>query len=198
VEVRYSGTAEGGEAVNDALQIVKPGSYTAKFRVRGTSSWAGLSADLPFAVAGDGSARTSGSPGFSATVSVNGSLSIPKSWFAGFDGFSEKFGGNLSKAATMYSGKTDASGAPMRVWQDFVAGTDPTDENSKLSTAIEFVEGRPKVTWTPNLNSGGGKRGARVYTVWGKESLDSDGWTPNADELPGDWKFFKVTVEMPK
>ena len=37
--------------------------------------------------------------------------------------------------------KTDASGAAMSVWQDYVAGTDPTNAQSKFTAKIEMKDG---------------------------------------------------------
>ena len=200
VEVRYSGTDADGGTVSDALQIVKAGSYTAHVMVRETSSWGGLSASIPLTVAESGSV-TAGTPkllGASAMVSVNRSLAIPRSWFGQYEGFVGKFGTDLAKAATMPTGKVDGNGKALQVWHDYVAGTDPTDEDSKLSVSIELRDGKPKVTWTPDKNGGGAKAGARVYTVWGKKALTDKDWTPNVDETSGEWKFFKVTVDMPE
>lgn len=200
VEVRYSGTDADGGVVSDVLQIVKAGSYTAHFQVRATSSWAGLSANIPLTVDANGTV-SSGTPQLlsaSAMISVNRSLSIPRSWFSQYKGFAEKFGTDLAKAATMDTGKVDGNGNAMQVWQDYVAGTDPTDEDSKLSVGIEMKNGKPKITWTPNQNVEGTKSAARVYTVWGKKELSDKEWTPNVDESSGEWKFFKVTVDMPK
>ena len=37
--------------------------------------------------------------------------------------------------------KTDASGAAVLVWHDYVAGTDPTNALSKFTTKIEMKDG---------------------------------------------------------
>ena len=37
--------------------------------------------------------------------------------------------------------KTDASGAALPVWHDYVAGTDPTNGQSKFTTQIEMKDG---------------------------------------------------------
>jgi hypothetical protein len=63
--------------------------------------------------------------------------------------------------------KTDASGAAMPVWQDYVAGTDPTNTFSVAGTAptntfskftakIEMKDGEPVVTWSHSLARCGG------------------------------------------
>ena len=86
----------------------------------------------------------------------------------------------------------------MLVWQDYVAGTDPTKEDSRFSVKIEFRDGKPKISWTPNQNANEERVGNRVYTVWGKKNLSDKEWTPNVDETTGEWNFFKVTVDMPE
>ncbi|MBR3923569.1 MAG: hypothetical protein IKJ45_10670, partial [Kiritimatiellae bacterium] len=88
-----------------------------------------------------------------------------------------------------------AKGTPY--WAEFIAGTDPDDEKSEFIAKVEMVEGKPVVTWEPDVNDGTGKVGARVYKVLGKESLDADLWTEVTDGKEGDYRFFKVTVDMP-
>ena len=80
----------------------------------------------------------------------------------------------------------------LQVWQDYVAGTDPTNAASVFSAGIEMVGGVPQVTWLPNLNTNGIER---IYTIWGKTNLtDGTDW-----ECPTNaaHRFFKMTVEMP-
>ena len=201
VEVRYSGTAVDGTVVENALQIVRPGTYTATFKARTTSSWSELTASVPLTVSAEGSVSAGALKVLSAApVSVSGvkSMSIPRTWFSKYQGFTAKFGNDLSKAALMKTGKLDGNGREMQVWQDYVAGTDPTKEDSRLSVKIEFEDGKPKISWTPNQNTNGKRIGERVYTVWGKKSIDDKNWTPNVDETTGEWNFFKVTVDMPE
>ena len=89
------------------------------------------------------------------------------------------------------SGKVDASGNPMYVWQDYVAGTDPTNTASRFTAAISVSNNLPYITWSPNLNTNGV---VRKYTILGKESLtDTADWAPTNSTH----RFFKVKVEMP-
>ena len=56
---------------------------------------------------------------------------------------------------------------------------------------IDFVDGTPVVTWSPNVADG-----SRVYRIWGKQSLgDADLVLIDAATTVG-YNFFKVTVEM--
>ena len=64
------------------------------------------------------------------------SLEIPDEWF-------EKYYPNATASerqaiAEGAGGKTDASGAAMLVWHDYVAGTDPTNALSKFTAKIEM------------------------------------------------------------
>ena len=79
----------------------------------------------------------------------------------------------------------------MQIWQDYVAGTDPTNAASVFTAGIEFVGGVPQVTWSPDLNTNGA---VRSYTIWGKESLTDAAWHSPTNAAD---RFFKVSVEMP-
>lgn len=134
--------------------------------------------------------------GLVAVVSeVKGSAAIPVpcSWTNSYPKFVEMFGPEFVAALTKPTGKFGPNGTPLLVWQDFVAGTDPTDPASKFAATIDFQEGRPVVTWSPQVDDAAFPR---VYRVFGKASLNDADWT----ELPKDnldgYNFFKVTVEM--
>ncbi len=81
---------------------------------------------------------------------------IPSSWFDDY-----KLSGPASDGdyATVAKG-TAANG--MKVWECYVAGLDPTNEVSRFEARIEFTDGKPVVTWTPDLNVDGV---VRTYTV---------------------------------
>ena len=82
-------------------------------------------------------------------------------------------------------------GKPMYVWQDYVAGTDPTNMDSRFTAAISMSNDVPYITWSPNLNTNGIER---IYTVLGKTNLtDAVEWAPTNSAH----RFFKVKVEMP-
>ena len=74
---------------------------------------------------------------------------------------------------------------------DYVVGADPTNAASVFTAGIEFVDGVPQVTWSPNLNTNGI---VRSYTIWGKESLTDAAWHSPTNAAD---RFFKVSVEMP-
>jgi len=77
----------------------------------------------------------------------------------------------------------------------YVAGLDPDDEQSKFRTRISLVDGKPKVTWEPQLSAE--EAAMRVYTVYGKKTLGpGEAWMPVTDENRAECRFFKVGVEM--
>lgn len=75
-----------------------------------------------------------------------------------------------------------------QAWQDYVAGTDPTNVTSAFTAS---KDGMSLVTWSPNLNSNGE---VRVYTVLGKTNLTDAAWVCPTNAAH---RFFKVKVEMP-
>ena len=83
------------------------------------------------------------------------------------------------------------------VWQDYVAGTDPTNALSKFTVKIEMKDGAPSVTWSPALNGEGVREGSRTYRVWGKANLNDAAWSEVEAGDEADYRFFRVTVEMP-
>ncbi len=118
---------------------------------------------------------------------VAGDASIPVSWFEN-QGL-VAMGGTAEAAAA-----ADPDGDGHTTADEYVAGTDPNDPDSVLRASIEIVDGRPVVTWTPDL------LGERKYRVLGKKTLDpAEEWTDVTDEADIDaagWRFFKAKVEM--
>ena len=113
---------------------------------------------------------------------------VPYSWLSGYGlGLDSDF----ESAAKQSFGKTDSNGRAMQVWQDYVAGTDPTNTMDFLRAVISFSNGMPKVSWTPNLNS---NAEMRVYTVLGKTNLTDVAWMCPTNS---GHRFFKVKVALP-
>lgn len=106
--------------------------------------------------------------------------------------FAAKFGADPVAAMTMPTDKKDAQGNDMYVWQDYVAGTDPTDTNSVFTAMITMVDGEPVVEWSPKLNVAEESR--RRYTIYGKAGLGAgEEWHSPTNALD---RFFTVGVEM--
>ena len=78
-----------------------------------------------------------------------------------------------------------------------VVGTDPTNALSKFTAKIVMKDGAPVVTWSPTLNGEGVREGSRTYRVWGKANLDDAAWSEVEAGGESDFRFFRVTVEMP-
>lgn len=93
--------------------------------------------------------------------------------------------GDYEKAANAVS----ANG--MKVWECYVAGIDPSDPESRFVVEIEMKDGLPTITWKPNLNA---DEETRIYTIYGNETLDEEGWTSPTNSLH---RFFKISVELP-
>lgn len=123
-----------------------------------------------------------------------GSVTIPESWTNNYPMFHERFGSDFGKALTKQTGKRDAAGMPMMVWQDFVAGTDPTDEDDVFRASVTIVNGDPVISYTPELNAE--ENANRIYTKWGKSKLQDEAWIKIEDGHEGEYNFFKVSVEM--
>ena len=83
----------------------------------------------------------------------------------------------------------------------YVAGLVPNDPASKFKTTISMdSDGKPVVSWSPDLNESGTKN-ERVYRVFGAKELGAatqwDDVTDLADPDAEGYRFFKVAVEMP-
>ena len=125
---------------------------------------------------------------------TKGVVAVPDSWSASFPNFHKRFGGNFAEAVTRQTGKRDAVGNPMQVWQDFVAGTDPTDEKDVFTASVTMVDGKPVVSWTPELRPE--EAAKRKYTTYGKVRLQDKQWVEVPVGHEKDYNFFKVSVEM--
>ncbi len=114
---------------------------------------------------------------------------VPYSWLSQYGlGVAS---GDFEAAANAASGKQNC-GRPTEVWEEYVAGLDPTNANSQLKAMIEMLDGAPIVTWEPNLNTNGV---VRTYKVYGSETLENGGsWHYPTNSLH---RFFRVAVEMP-
>ena len=86
----------------------------------------------------------------------------------------------------------------MLVWQDYVAGTDPLDEEDKFVATVSMESGVPVVRWSPELSPA--DAALRKYTVYGATALDG-AWVDvsslsDIERHNAGYQFFKVTVEM--
>jgi hypothetical protein len=71
-------------------------------------------------------------------VNSGSAIAITSEWATQYEGFEAKFGSDFTAAITAATGKFDGVGKPMMVWQDYVAGTDPTDPTDTFQASITF------------------------------------------------------------
>ena len=142
----------------------------------------------------------SGDTGFVNVITEvvsGGAIAVPGEWKDNYPAFTTKFGDDFGKALTMKSGKVDGAGNAMFVWQDFVAGTDPTDADDKFTASITIVDGVPVTSYSPELPPE--QKALRSYKTYGKEKLADADWvdiTNCSNEERAGYNFFKVSVEM--
>jgi len=108
--------------------------------------------------------------------------------------FEAKFGESYTAAFDMETGKVGPDEKPLCVWHDYVAGTDPLDLSSQFKASVTIVDGKPVVSYTPELNETETAR--RTYVTYGKENLQDTKWlvVPKGQEYK--YNFFKVTVDL--
>ena len=118
---------------------------------------------------------------------VGGVVKVPMGWFAqyGLDdvGMAMAYSDSMSGESIA---KTDA--LPRSLYESYVAGLDPTNSFERFEVNISVVEGKPFLTWSPDLGN------ERVYTIWGSADLAVDSWHSPTNAYD---RFFKVKVEMP-
>lgn len=116
--------------------------------------------------------------GASSIQSVDGKA-IPETWLNSF---------GLETSASIVT--EDADGDGMTNYEEYIAGTDPLDQESNFKVYIEITaEGLPLIEAVPNL----GDSDMRTYIFEGKESLADEEWSV-ADETVH--RFFRVRIEV--
>jgi len=128
------------------------------------------------------------------TEITGGSTSVPDTWPSRFPSYTAKFGSDFTASLTKPTGKKDAAGNDLQVWQDYVAGTDPTDVNDVFRATITVSGNTPVVSWTPVLPAA--EAAKRTYTILGRQSLLTGDWTVVPSGQEANYNFFKVTVKM--
>lgn len=128
------------------------------------------------------------------TEIAGGPVAIPETWAARFPAYVRKFGSDFTASLTKSSGKKDSVGHDLQVWQDYVAGTDPTDVNDVFRASISIESGNPIISWDPSLSAA--EVAKRTYTIYGRQSLLSGDWSVVPQGQERNYNFFKVTVRM--
>lgn len=120
-------------------------------------------------------------------------VEVPYSWLASYPELMTIAKGDYEAAAAMSVVKVSSGGfaaGRIPVWQNYVAGIDPTDSNDVFTATISISGGVPRVSYTPNLGD------ARKYKIWGKKFLTDKTWREVSSGMEAEYNFFKVTVEM--
>ena len=112
---------------------------------------------------------------------------IPPFWLEQHPALLASAGNDYRVAGMSKTGKFDVYGREMSVWEDYVAGTCPTNPASRLRVFVEMKDGSPVLGWEPDL----GKE--RVYTIWGQPDLASAWTTPTNSAT----RFFRIGVSLP-
>ena len=128
-------------------------------------------------------------------VNAGNAIAITADWAKQYPGFEDLYGEDFGKAVTAQTGKRDGAGNPMFVWQDFVAGTDPTKPEDTFKASITFDKdtGKPVISWTPELSET--EAAKREYKVFGKAKINDKDWTLVDGDAEA-FNFFKVSVGM--
>ena len=99
----------------------------------------------------------------------------------------------------MFTINTSTANGVNKVWESYVVGLDPTDEDARfLATFMVDTNGKPEISHNPPLTAE--EEAKREYRILGAETLDApEPWTDVTDVLDVDaagYRFFKVTVRM--
>ena len=166
-----------GAAIETAAtnRPTRAGLYTVRFAVAETKNYLGTFRDVDFEIRrADGGTATATTP-----------VPVPYDWLAPY---LAAFGGDYEAAAHA----TGANGVAL--WESYVAGLDPADAASRFTAKIALgADGRPVVTWSPDLRTADPPR---AYTVYGKPTLGAAAWMPVTDANRAAMRFFRVEVEI--
>lgn len=149
---------------------------------------------------------------YASVTNKTDEITVPEKWLdelsvaygtpAGYGSYEEafkaKFGEDLAVALKKPTGKHDLKGNALMVWQDYVAGTNPLDEEDVFKATLIMENGLPVVKWTPELPPE--QAVLRKYTTYGATALNG-AWVDvsalsNEARHAAGYQFFRVTVEM--
>ncbi len=119
---------------------------------------------------------------WTATMTSTTPVPVPYSWLDQYPILLGLAGGDYETAAL-----ADVDGDGQTAWQEYVAGTEPTNLESVLRSLITVSNGESWVSWIPDLGT------ARMYTVYGRTNLTEGIWGATNTGT----RFFRVNVWMP-
>ena len=118
-----------------------------------------------------------GGMGAADYVTVN-DVDVPYAWLESYGLVAS--GGDYAAAAV-----ADVDGDGYAAWQEYLAGTDPTNAASRLLASISFADGAPVIAWNVTNH-------LATYTVLGATNLTDD-FTASTNAAD---RFFKVRLEQ--
>ncbi len=115
-----------------------------------------------------------------------GDSDMPVAWL-------ENLGLVTSGVTAVEAANLDPDGDGLTTSQEYIVGTDPTDPDSKFTASIEIVDGRPVVTYSPDLLE------ERRYKKLGKKDIGdpAEPWVEVKEGEEDAYNFFKVSVDLP-
>ncbi len=120
--------------------------------------------------------------------------SVPLSWTSLYPSFNKLYGQNLISALMKPSGKTSSAGKNMYVWQDYIAGTDPTSSRDVFTVRLTMNGNEPRLEWRPDLRQGDAALGRRTYVIYASSNLVD--WTEISEANLVKYNFFKIAVRL--
>ncbi len=137
--------------------------------------------------------RVTWTPDESATGDATTTHAVPYSWLR------EKFSGygsaSKDELETLAEGDSP-NGKPMKVWEEYWAGTNPNDPNDLFRALIAVTNNVPYISWQPDLSVTGDPR--RVYHVLCAPTPSAQEWVdwpgPGASGASTN-RFFKVELD---
>lgn len=176
----FRGTlTEGVDYITTYDEYMTPG--TARLKVTGVGIFKG-SIEKTFEVVCSSEERpTEVADG---TTEIEG-IKVPNSWLLDYGVSFDA--GDIISVLNAPTGKKTAGGRPIKVWEEYVLGTNLSDSKDEFKVSVEMIDGKPVITYEPDLGD------ARKYTTLGSNDLRA--WTPVEGDA-ADYKFFKVDVEI--